>query len=63
MGERFAAAAVAMQVVHDKALNLEKHRQFVDQAAAKGVRLLVFPEASLQGFLFHLDHHFPAASG
>jgi predicted amidohydrolase len=58
MGERFAAAAVAMQVVHDKSLNLEKHRQFVDQAAAQGVRLLVFPEASLQGFLFHLDHHF-----
>jgi predicted amidohydrolase len=47
-----------MQVMHDKSQNLEKYRRFVDEAAAEGVRLLVFPEVSLQGFLFHLDHHF-----
>jgi predicted amidohydrolase len=58
MGERFAVAAAAMQVMHNKSQNLKKYRQFVDQAAAEGVRLLVFPEVSLQGFLFHLDHHF-----
>jgi predicted amidohydrolase len=39
-------------------LNLEKYRWFVEQAAADGARLLVLPEASLQGFLFHLDHCF-----
>lgn len=58
MAERFTAAAAAMQVVHDKSLNLEKYRRFVDQAAAKDARLLVLPEASLQGFLFHIDHRF-----
>lgn len=58
MGERFLAAAAAMQVTHDKSQNLKKYRHFIDQAHAQGVQLLVLPEASLQGFLFHLDHHF-----
>jgi predicted amidohydrolase len=58
MGDTFVAAAAAMQVIHDKSLNLEKYRWFVEQAAADGARLLVLPEASLQGFLFHLDHCF-----
>ena len=58
MGDRLVVAAASMQVAHNKSQNLKKYRQFVDQAAVEGVRLLVFPEASLQGFLFHLDHHF-----
>ncbi len=58
MGESFIAAAAAMRVMHDKSMNLERYRRLIDQAAARGVRLLVFPEASLQGFLFHLDHCF-----
>ncbi len=58
MGERFLAAAAAMQVTHDKSQNLKKYQHFIGQAHAQGVRLLVLPEASLQGFLFHLDHHF-----
>ena len=58
MSDTFVAAVSAMQVMHDKSLNLEKYRWFVEQATAGGVRLLVLPEASLQGFLFHLDHCF-----
>lgn len=58
MADKFTAAAAAMQVVHDKSLNLEKYRWFVEQAASEGARLLVLPEASLQGFLFHIDHRF-----
>jgi predicted amidohydrolase len=52
------AAAVALHVVHDKARNIQAHRRLIEQAAESGVRLLVFPEASLAGFLFHLDHRF-----
>lgn len=51
-------AAAAQHVVHNKARNLETHLQLIEQAAAAGVRLLVFPEASLAGFLFYLDHRF-----
>lgn len=58
MAEAFLAAAAAMQVVHDKRRNLERYEQLIQEAHAEGVRLLVLPEASLQGFLFHLDHRF-----
>jgi predicted amidohydrolase len=58
MGAGFLAAVAAMQAVHDKAENLVKYEQLIAQAAAQGARLLVLPEASLQGFLFHLDHCF-----
>lgn len=61
MTEMFKAAAAAMQVVHDKGSNLQTYRQLVERAAEEGVRLLVLPEASLQGFLFHLDHRFDPA--
>lgn len=58
MTESFIAGVAAMQAVHDKSRNLDKYREFVRQAAAEGVRLLVLPEASLQGFLFYADHRF-----
>ena len=58
MPDTFTAAAVAMRVVHDKACNLEAIRRFIEQAAAAGARLVVFPEAALQGFLFHVEPHF-----
>lgn len=58
MAESFTVAAAAMQVMHNKSSNLEKYRWFIEQAAAGGADLLVLPEASLQGFLFHLDHRF-----
>ena len=34
----------------DRARNLERHRQWVRQAATAGVELLVFPELSLTGY-------------
>lgn len=58
MNDTFVAAVAAMQVMHNKSSNLERYRWFIEQAAADGARLLVLPEASLQGFLFHLDHCF-----
>lgn len=58
MGDRFRAAAAAMHVVHDKSLNLATYERLIHQAGGQGVRLLVLPEASLQGFLFHLNHGF-----
>jgi len=36
----------------DKAANLEKVRQFVQQAASQGVELIVFPECCLTGYWF-----------
>lgn len=58
MSDTFVAAVAAMQVFHDTSRNLETYRRFVEEAAAHGARLLVLPEASLQGFLFHLDHRY-----
>lgn len=58
MADQFTVAAAALHVVHDKARNLETYRDIIERAAARNVRLLVLPEASLQGFLFHLDHRF-----
>lgn len=54
----FKAAVAAMHSVHNKAANLEKYRHLIHQAAQEKVRLLVLPEASLQGFLFQNDHCF-----
>jgi len=56
--EPFLAAAVAMNVLHDREQNLQKIQDFMGQAAAQGARLVVFPEAAVQGFLFHVDTHF-----
>jgi predicted amidohydrolase len=58
--EKFLAAVAAMHVAHDKTANLAKYEQLITQASAQGAHLLVLPEASLQGFLFHLDHRFDA---
>ena len=44
-------AAASMNVAQDKAANLEKYIHFIEEAAALGARLLVFPEVSLQGYL------------
>ncbi|OGO15231.1 MAG: hypothetical protein A2Z14_08420 [Chloroflexi bacterium RBG_16_48_8] len=44
-------ATVCMNVAHDKKTNIEKYLHFIDEAAALNVRLLVFPEVSLQGYL------------
>jgi predicted amidohydrolase len=43
--------AVSMHCCHDKAANLEKYEAFIEDAGRHGVRLLVFPELSVQGHL------------
>lgn len=60
MADSFVAAVAAMHAVHNKSLNLERYHRFIHEAAAAGARLLVLPEASLQGFLFHDDRCFHA---
>ena len=42
-----------MTVQHDKAANLRRIRDFIDEAASKRVDLLVFPEMCVQGYLRH----------
>jgi len=44
-------AAVCMNVVQDKAANLERRLGFIGEAAGLGARLIVFPEVLLQGHL------------
>ncbi len=52
---RLAVGLVQMDpALGDRARNLERHRQWVRQAATAGVELLVFPELSLTGY-FGLD--------
>jgi len=53
-------AAVSMNVVHDKEKNLAKYLEYIDEAKTKGVGLIVFPEQSLQGYLYSLNHNFTA---
>jgi len=48
---RLAVGLVQMDpALGDRARNLERHRQWVQQAAEAGVELLVFPELSLTGY-------------
>lgn len=44
-----------MRVVHDKKANLETYRRYLEEAADKDARLLVFPECSLQGYTWTMD--------
>lgn len=60
MGE-ITIATVCMHVEYDKKKNLEKYFEYIDEAAEKGAKLIVFPETSLQGYLdnlseYHLDN-------
>ncbi len=45
-------AAVSMQGSHDVAANWAKYEALIEEAALQGVDYLVFPEVSLQGYLF-----------
>lgn len=57
------AAAQSPSIDGDTAHNLRTHLAFIEVAAAKGVRLLVFPELSLTGYspAALAAHHFHAA--
>jgi predicted amidohydrolase len=43
-------AAANMKIVHDKRQNLRRFTELADEAAAKGVDVLVLPEMGLQGY-------------
>lgn len=58
MSQTFLAAAVSMNVVHDPAQNLQTIARFMARAAEQDVRLIVFPEAAVQGFLYDVDVHY-----
>ena len=50
---RLRVASVQMESLPgDKAANLRKLEHFVDQAAAQGVRLILFPECCISGYWF-----------
>ena len=54
--QRLKAAAVQFNhVPGDKAANLAKIRSFVDEAVAKGVDVIVFPEMCITGY-WHVRH-------
>lgn len=44
-------ATTSFHAVHDKAGNLAKIKTWIETAAAKGVKLIVFPEQCLQGYI------------
>lgn len=65
-------AAVNMAVTYDKAANADKYERCMEIAAGRGARLVVFPEQSLQGYLWdprsswtlppeQFEHHFSLA--
>jgi len=53
--ERVTISAANMLAEHDKPANMQKIIGFMEEAAEKEARLLVFPECSLQGFLWSWD--------
>jgi predicted amidohydrolase len=51
VGRKTTLGAVSMHCSHDFESNLRKYREFIEEAAQRGVDLLVFPEVSLHGYL------------
>lgn len=43
-------AAANVKIVHDKAQNLKRFAELIDEAAGRGADILVLPEAGLQGY-------------
>ena len=43
-------AAANVKIVHDKAQNLKRFVEMIDEAAGRGADILVLPEAGLQGY-------------
>jgi predicted amidohydrolase len=49
-------ATTAIEVAHDKEANATKISKFAVEAAAQRAQLVVFPEASLQGYMYGINH-------
>jgi predicted amidohydrolase len=49
-------ATTAMEVVHNKEANAEKIAELAVAAAKEGAELVVFPEASLQGYMYEINN-------
>ena len=47
-------ATCCIHCEYDKATNLKKYMEYIDEAAANGANLVVFPEQSLQAYLTDL---------
>ena len=60
MDQPIVAGVVSANVVHDKEKNIARLKDWIAQAAAKGVQILVLPELALQGGLFGLNRGFDA---
>jgi hypothetical protein len=43
--------AVCMRCSHNKRADLDKHEHYIREAARNGVKLLVFPEVAVQGYI------------
>ena len=43
-------AAANVKIAHDKARNLNRFVELIEEAAAQGADVLVLPEAGLQGY-------------
>jgi len=56
MGNEITIATVCMNVTYNKSKNMEKYIKYINMAAEKGAKLIVFPEASLQGYLHNVKH-------
>ena len=57
---KITLAAVSMNAELDKDHNLKKYLRFIDEASGLGASLIVFPEMSLQGYLYSANHEFTA---
>lgn len=55
ISKKITIAATCMKVEYDKSRNLNKHIQFIEEAAEENAKLLVFPECSLQGYTWAWD--------
>jgi len=55
LSSKVAIAAVCMRVRYDTQANMNTYQRFIEEAGDRGVRLLAFPECSLQGYTWTWD--------
>src|SRR6476646_9756749 len=52
---KMKVATTAMEIQHHKEANIAKIIQFATDAARQGAKLVVFPEAALQGYMYAIN--------